>query len=69
MLPIPASAIWSSQVFLALRQETAKLSVTPIIPQDWEYFRVTNLAEKNVTVLYDRTGGHYGMGAGLHILA
>ena len=54
---------------LGITSHEGQLTIDPIIPDDWDYFRVTNLTEKNVTVLYDRTGGYYGMGAGLHILA
>ena len=42
--------------------------VDPIIPEDWDYFCVSNLTEKNFTVLYDRDGSHYSMGAGIHVL-
>ena len=38
----------------------------PIITTEWPYFLVTGLTEENWTVLYDRDGSRYGMGAGLH---
>ena len=43
------------------------LTAHPLITDTWEYFCVTNLTAKNYTVLYDKTGNHYGMGTGLKI--
>ncbi len=45
-----------------------KLTVDPIIPDSWDYFMVSGLTCENYTVLYDRTGKHYNMGAGLKII-
>lgn len=44
-----------------------KIVSRPLIPDDWEYFCVTGLTEKNTTVIYDKTGSHYGLGKGLMI--
>ena len=53
---------------LGIEGRDGRLTVDPLIPEDWDYFCVSHLTEKNLTVLYDRDGRHYGMGAGIHIL-
>ncbi len=53
---------------LGIERRDERITADPLIPDDWEYFCVTNLTEKNITVAYDRTGERYGLGAGLHIL-
>lgn len=52
---------------LGIDARDGQLTVDPIIPEDWEYFCVTNLTERNISVVYDKNGEHYGMGKGLHI--
>lgn len=39
----------------------------PLIPDDWDYFCVSGITEDNWTIVYDRTGKHYGEGSGLRI--
>ncbi|MEA4912540.1 MAG: hypothetical protein VB092_08045 [Oscillospiraceae bacterium] len=41
----------------------------PLIPDNWEYFRVENLYlnGERYSVIYDKTGDRYGLGAGLAI--
>ncbi len=53
---------------LGIEAREGQLTVDPIIPEDWDYFCVTNLTDRNLTVLFDRTGKRYGFGAGLFIL-
>ena len=53
---------------LGIERKGDELTVDPLIPKEWDHFCVTNLTEKNLTVLYDRSGEHYGIGAGMHIL-
>ena len=53
---------------LGIEGRDGRITADPIIPADWEYFCVTNLTEKDIAVVYDRTGERYGLGAGLHIL-
>lgn len=45
------------------------ISVSPLIPEDWTYFRVENLWHKGkaYTVTYDADGSHYGGEAGFRI--
>ena len=45
-----------------------QLTVDPLIPDDWDGFCVTNLPPYGQTVVVDRTGKRYGLGAGLFIL-
>ena len=52
---------------LGIRRENGRLCVSPIIPEDWDYFMVSGLTEENWTILYDRDGSRYGRGAGLHM--
>lgn len=46
-----------------------KISVNPKIPEDWNYFKVSNLTVENRTydIIYDKDGTHYGEGKGLII--
>ena len=49
-------------------QEDNVLVVNPLVPDDtWDYFCLENVMYhgKNITVLYDRTGGRYNKGKGL----
>ena len=52
---------------LGLQARDGQWTVDPLIPDDWDHFRVTNLTEKNLSVVYDKTGQYYGLGAGIHI--
>lgn len=52
---------------LGIRRNGDQISVSPMIPKDWDYFMVTGLTEENWSVFYDRDGSHYDCGAGLHI--
>ncbi len=47
-----------------------KVTVDPLIPDSWEYFRVENLwlGGKEYAIYYDKTGTHYDCGKGLHII-
>lgn len=47
-----------------------KVTVDPLIPDSWDYFRVENLwlGGKEYAVYYDRTGKRYPYGPGLHII-
>ena len=53
---------------LGISGREGALTVDPLVPDDWDYFRVTNLTDKNLSVVYDRTGARFGLGAGLHII-
>jgi hypothetical protein len=45
------------------------LEISPIIPQNWTYFAIENVAYHGhlVTVLYDATGSRYNQGSGLSV--
>lgn len=45
------------------------LSVNPLIPDSWEYFRVENLnvGGKRYRIIYDKTGKHYKNEKGIKI--
>jgi len=47
------------------------LTVDPLAPQDWEYFALDDLPFRGhrLSVVWDKSGRRYGLGAGLHILA
>jgi len=48
------------------------LEVNPLVPDGaLEYFCLDNVRyrDRDVTILYDRTGAHYGKGRGLHVYA
>ena len=49
--------------------EDGELEVNPLIPDDWDYFRVKNLhfCGEQYKIIFDRDGKHYGEGSGLHI--
>ena len=55
---------------VGVRCENAHLDVSPIIPDDWEYFRLRNLTFRGnkYTIIYDKTGLKYNMGKGLQII-
>ncbi len=54
---------------LGLDCKDGELTVNPLIPESWDYFRVDNLyiGGKQYTVTYDKDGSHYGGKAGLNI--
>lgn len=54
---------------LGIDRQGDRITADPIIPDDWEYFCVTGLTEKNATILFDKTGAHYGVGKGLFCFA
>ncbi len=54
---------------LGIDARDGKLTADPMIPEDWDWFCVTNLPPHGETVIFDRTGKRYGLGAGLHIYA
>jgi len=48
------------------------LEVFPLIPKNkWDWFKLDNLSyhEKNITVLWDKTGKKYNRGKGLMVFA
>lgn len=49
--------------------EASELKAEPYIPEDWDYFKLSNLNFKGKTysIIYDKTGEKYGMGKGLII--
>ena len=53
---------------LGISGRDSHLTVNPIIPEEWDYFRVTNLTDKRISIVYDRTGERFGLGAGLHVI-
>lgn len=52
-------------------QANDTIAVHPLVPGAWDYFCLEGVRYhgRDITVLYDRTGRKYGMGAGLRILA
>ncbi|CAJ2512454.1 Uu.00g054690.m01.CDS01 [Anthostomella pinea] len=50
-------------------QQDDTLHISPIVPGNWTYYALENLAYHGhlVTVLYDRDGSRYGAGKGLHV--
>ena len=51
--------------------ETGRMTVNPLIPEHWHWFRVENVPAggRLWTITYDKDGTHYGQGAGITILA
>lgn len=52
--------------------ENGQISVRPLVPEglwDWWCLRDARIAGKSVTVVYDRTGKHYGVGKGLSVFS
>ena len=45
------------------------LDIKPLVPASWDHFALENVPYHghNVTVAYDRTGTHYGVGTGLRV--
>lgn len=55
---------------LGVRPQTGKsIKLSPLVPDDWDYFALENLPYhgRNVTVLWDRDGARYGKGDGLRV--
>lgn len=51
--------------------DKGKISINPLVPDGlWDYYclRNVNVLGKNVTVVYDKDGKHYGIGKGLKII-
>lgn len=48
---------------------SGNISVSPLVPDDWSWFKVENLevGGKTVTITFDKDGTHYGEGKGLII--
>lgn len=46
------------------------LVVDPLVPEHWDYFALDHLPYRGheIAVVWDRTGEHYRLGAGLHVL-
>ncbi len=55
---------------LGVNTDGEELSADPIIPDSWDYFKLShlNFRGKTYTVLFDRTGERYGHGKGLRII-
>ena len=53
-----------------VRDDGEKLYVTPCIPKDWEYFRLTGLRfrGKEYDIVYDKSGEKYGCGKGISVI-
>jgi len=51
-------------------QDGDRLVVNPLVPADWDWFALQNVAYRghDVTVFWDRDGSRYGRGAGLHLV-
>ena len=54
---------------LGIDYHDRQLTVDPLIPDDWDWFRVENLwlGGKEYAIYFDRNGTRYGRGAGLHV--
>ncbi|CAM5454876.1 MGH1-like glycoside hydrolase domain-containing protein [Streptomyces hirsutus] len=50
-------------------QPDATVAVAPLVPLEWDHFAVENLPYHghNLSVFFDRSGRHYGHGAGLSV--
>jgi hypothetical protein len=48
-----------------------EIDIKPLVPPTWDWFCLDNVLYRGriVTVLYDKTGQHYGHGAGLQLFA
>ena len=55
---------------LGIHTENGTLQAAPIIPTDWDWFKLSNLhyRGKRYTVMYDKKGKKYGQGEGLQII-
>lgn len=54
---------------LGIKVTGGKVTVTPNIPDDWNYFKVDNLwiCNKKYTIVFDRYGNYFNEGKGLNI--
>ncbi len=54
---------------VGVKCENDKIEVSPIIPEDWNYFRLDNLHYRGnrYSIIYDKTGQKYNMGKGVNI--
>jgi hypothetical protein len=54
---------------LGIRPEEERLTIRPLIPDDWDYFHIENLwwRGKRLDIRFDRTGRHYGGEAGITV--
>ena len=54
---------------LGIHPKGDSFTVKPLIPDNWDYFKVENLwlHGKCFTITYDKDGSHYGESAGLTI--
>jgi hypothetical protein len=54
---------------LGIDVEDGQFTISPLIPDDWNYFRVENLwlNDKCYRITFDRDGTHYGEKTGLYI--
>lgn len=45
------------------------LTIHPLVPSDWDYFAIENLAfqGRSVTIIWDKSGSRYGKGSGLTV--
>ncbi len=55
---------------IGIKTDRDELYAMPNIPEDWEWFKLSNLHYKgsNYTVIYDKNGEKYGLGKGLQII-
>ena len=55
---------------LGIASKDGEVSAEPMIPDDWDYFRVDNLwiCGKCYEIVYDKNGDRYGLGKGITIL-
>ena len=55
---------------VGVRTDTDELTLDPAIPEEWDYMKLDNLEYRGrlYTVVYDKTGEHYGLGKGLNII-
>ncbi len=55
---------------VGIRESEGALEVSPNIPADWEWFRLSNLhyKGKTYTVLFDKNGEKFGSGSGLRVI-
>ena len=55
---------------VGVRCDREELEVLPLIPDDWDYFRLDNLTfrGKTYSIIYDKTGLKYNQGKGLQII-
>lgn len=55
---------------LGIDLKDGQISVDPLIPDDWDFFRVENLwlGGKEYSICYDKSGLRYGNGPGLYIM-